>query len=292
MNIRLLQKHLKQNNLYLKKSLSQNFLIDQNIQQKIIHAAAPNGFITLEIGPGAGILTDALVQSSKFVIAVEKDSHFSEFLREKFPLNVKIIEGDFLKISLEDELDKLSLHDEKIKVIANIPYQITAPILVKLLGSLDRIDSITLMVQEEVAQRIISPPGTKNYGRLSIFCQFYAYPQYLFSVSRNCFYPKPKIQSAVIQLRPRKELLLEKKLHEFFFSIVKQSFQYRRKTLAHIFKKIYPSDAIACILAKIGKGSHARGEELSLAEFIQFTELLSNMPTTKNTNYPNDNATA
>lgn len=291
MNIRLLQKHLKQNNLYLKKSLSQNFLIDQNIQQKIIHAAAPNGYVILEIGPGAGMLTNALVQSSKFVIAVEKDSHFSAFLKEKFPLNVKIIEQDFLKISLEDELNRLSLEDEKIKVIANIPYQITAPILVKLLTCLDRIDSITLMVQEEVAQRIIAGPGTKNYGRLSIFCQFYAYPQYLFSVSRNCFYPKPKIQSAVIQLKPRKKLLLEKNLQEFFFSIVQQAFQYRRKTLVHIFKKRYPSHTITDALAKIGKGSHARGEELSLAEFIQFAELLSNIVTTDSANYPNDNAT-
>lgn len=289
MNIRLLQEHLKQNNLYLKKSLSQNFLIDENIQQKIIRSAAPNGCIVLEIGPGAGMLTKGLIQSSKFVIGVEKDSHFSAFLKEKFPFNLKIIKEDFLKICLDDELDTLSLKDQKIKVIANIPYQITAPILVKLLTCFDRIDSITLMVQEEVAQRIISSPGTKNYGRLSIFCQFYAHSNYLFSVSRNCFYPKPKIQSAVIQLIPRNELLLEKNLYEFFFSIVKQAFQYRRKTLVHIFKRSYQSQNIIDALLKIGKGFHARAEELSLNEFIEFAKLLSNITITNGTNCANDN---
>ena len=240
MNIRFLQKHLKQNNLYLKKALSQNFLIDENIQKKIVRSASPTGHVVLEIGPGAGMLTDALVPISKFVIAIEKDSHFAGFLKEKFSSGVEVIENDFLKISLEEELEKLSLKGAKVKVIANIPYQITTPILAKLLTNLQQIDSITLMVQEEVAQRIISNPNTKSYGRLSIFCQFYTYPKYLFSVSRNCFYPRPKVQSAVIQLKPREELLLEKKLQELFFSIVKRSFQYRRKTLVHIFKKIYP----------------------------------------------------
>lgn len=291
MNIQLLQNHLRKNNIYLKKSLSQNFLIDQNIQQKIIHSAEPNGYVVLEIGPGAGMLTKALVQSSKFVIAVEKDPHFSSFLKETFPENLKIIEKDFLKISLEEELDQLSLQNEKIKVIANIPYQITAPILFRLLTCFHRIDSITLMVQEEVAQRIISKPGTKNYGRLSLFCQFYAYCKYLFSVSHNCFYPKPKIQSAIIQLKPRSELLLEKNLHEFFFSIIKQAFQYRRKTLVHIFKKTYVSQDITCALSKMGKSFYARGEELSLNEFIEFATFLSNTSTTNSRNCSNNKTT-
>lgn len=291
MNIQLLQKHLKQNKIHLKKSLSQNFLIDQNIQKKIIRSANPNGFIVLEIGSGAGMLTKALAQSSKFVIAVEKDAHFSSFLKKTYPLHVKVIEEDFLKISLEDELDRLSLQREKIKVISNIPYQITAPILFKLLTCFDRIDSITLMVQEEVAQRITSNPGTKNYGRLSLFCQFYAHPKYLFSVSPNCFYPKPKVQSAVIQLKVRNELLLEKGLHPFFFNIVKEAFQYRRKTLVHIFKKNYSSQDLIYALSKMGKSLHARAEELSLYEFIEFAKFLSNIPITNSNNYSNNKAT-
>lgn len=291
MNIHLLQKHLKKNNIYLKKYLSQNFLIDQNIQEKIIRLAVPKGYVVLEIGPGAGMLTKALVQSSKFVIAIEKDPHFSSFLKEKFPQNLKIIEEDFLNISLKDELDRLSLQNEKIKVIANIPYQITAPILLKLLTCFHRIDSITLMVQEEVAQRIIAKPGTKNYGRLSIFCQFYACCNYLFSVSHNCFYPKPKIQSAVIQLKPRSEWLLEKNLHEFFFSVVKQAFQYRRKTLVHIFKKTYALQHITHGLSKIGKNSYARAQELSLKEFIEFAIFLSKGSIT-DSNYCSNNKSA
>ena len=235
------------------------------------------------------MLTDALVPISKFVIAIEKDSHFAGFLKEKFSSGVEVIENDFLKISLEEELEKLSLKGAKVKVIANIPYQITTPILAKLLTNLQQIDSITLMVQEEVAQRIISNPNTKSYGRLSIFCQFYTYPKYLFSVSRNCFYPRPKVQSAVIQLKPREELLLEKKLQELFFSIVKRSFQYRRKTLVHIFKKIYPSTDIINALANIGKDSRARGEQLSINDFIQITKFLSKITTTEDTDYSKNN---
>lgn len=289
MNIRFLQKHLKQNNLHLKKSLSQNFLIDENIQKKIIHAASPRGHVVLEIGPGAGMLTNALVPISKFVIAIEKDSHFAAFLKEKFSLNAEIIERDFLKISLEEELEKLAIKETKIKVVANIPYQITTPILAKLLTNLQQIDSILFMVQEEVAQRIISSPNTKSYGRLSIFCQFYTYPKYLFSVSRNCFYPRPKVQSAVIQLKPRQELLLEKNLQELFFNIVKRSFQYRRKTLVHIFKKIYPSTDIINGLASIGKDSRARGEQLSVNDFIQITKFLSKITATEDTDYSKNN---
>lgn len=290
MNIRFLQKHLKQNNVYLKKSLSQNFLIDENIQKKIVHSASPTGHIVLEIGPGAGMLTDALVPISKFVIAIEKDSHFAGFLKQKFSSGVEIIEQDFLKISLEEELEKLSLKESKIKVIANIPYQITTPILAKLFTNLQQLDSITLMVQEEVAQRMISKPNTKSYGRLSIFCQFYTYPKYLFSVSRNCFYPRPKVQSAVIELKPRQELLLEKKLEELFFSIVKRAFLYRRKTLVHIFKKIYPSTDIINVLASIGKDSRARGEQLSINDFIQITKFLSKITPTEDTDYSKNNA--
>lgn len=289
MNIRFLQNYLKEKNIYLKKSLSQNFLIDENIQKKIIHAASPSGHVVLEIGPGAGMLTNALVPISKFVIAIEKDSHFSGFLKEKFSLSAEIIEQDFLKISLEEELEKLCLNGIKLKVIANIPYQITTPILAKLLTNLKHIDSIIFMVQEEVAQRIISIPNTKSYGRLSIFCQFYTYPKYLFSVSRNCFYPRPKVQSAVIQLKPRQELLLEKELQELFFSIVKQSFQYRRKTLVHIFKKIYTPNDLINGLASIGKDARARGEQLSLNDFIQITKFLSKIRTIENTDYSKNN---
>lgn len=289
MNIRFLQNYLKEKNIYLKKSLSQNFLIDENIQKKIIHAASPSGYVVLEIGPGAGMLTNALVPISKFVIAIEKDSHFSGFLKEKFSLSAEIIEQDFLKISLEEELEKLCLNGIKLKVIANIPYQITTPILAKLLTNLKHIDSIIFMVQEEVAQRIISIPNTKSYGRLSIFCQFYTYPKYLFSVSRNCFYPRPKVQSAVIQLKPRQELLLEKELQELFFSIVKQSFQYRRKTLVHIFKKIYTPNDLINGLASIGKDARARGEQLSLNDFIQITKFLSKIRTIENTDYSKNN---
>lgn len=280
MNLRFLQKHLKQHNLYLKRSLSQNFLIDENIQKKIVAAASPTGHVILEIGPGAGMLTEALVPLSKFVIAIEKDSHFATFLKEKFSADVKIIEQDFLKLSLDEELEKLDLKETPIKVIANIPYRITTPILAKLLTNLEQIESITLMVQEEVAQRIISNPNKKSYGRLSVFCQFYTYPKYLFSVSQNCFYPRPKVQSAVIQLQPRAEVLLEKKLQKLFFSIVKRSFQYRRKTLRHIFKKIYPSTHIINALASIGRDSRARGEQLSINDFIQITKFFSKIPST------------
>lgn len=289
MNIRFLQKHLQQNNIHLKKSLSQNFLIDENIQKKIVHAASPTGHLVLEIGPGAGMLTDALVPISKFVIAIEKDSHFAGFLKQKFSSGVKIIEQDFLKVSLEEELERLSFKESKIKVIANIPYQITTPILAKLFTNLQQIDSITIMVQEEVAQRMISNPNKKSYGRLSIFCQFYTYPKYLFSVSRNCFYPRPKVQSAVIELKPRQELLLEKKLEELFFSIVKRAFQYRRKTLLHIFKKIYPSIDIINALTIIGKDSRVRGEQLSVNDFIQITKFLSKITPTEDTNYTKNN---
>jgi len=267
-----LKDHLHGHEIRLKKSLSQNFLIDQNIQRKILFAAdvQQNDFI-VEIGPGAGALTEALLQAKALVLAIEKDKHFAQQLLNKQHENLQIVLADFLTYPLEKELQKKIPPGQKVKVVSNIPYQITSLILGKLLPLGKRIDTITLMVQDEVARRIISPPRSKAFGRISIFCQYYSQPSYLFSVSPNCFFPKPKVHSAVIQLKLfEKRALASLEDEQAFFSMIRQAFQTRRKTLVNALKNKYPPEEILRVFESLHISKMARAEELSLQDFLRF----------------------
>lgn len=245
-----------------KKQLSQNFLIDGNIVRKIITLAdVQKGDSVLEIGPGPGVLTEALLEIGAQVVAVEKDRKFAQALYrfQTFDERLKVFEHDVLQWDISQHLHK------RFKVIANLPYHITTPILTRFLPCLDIFQSITVMVQKEVAERMLARHGTAAYGSLSVFVQFYSDPIKGFIVEPTCFYPPPKVQSAVIQFRLKQPPDVSA---ERFFEMTRTAFQHRRKMLRTSLKKKYPLDLLEQGLKKIGKGAFARPEELSLADFL------------------------
>lgn len=256
---------LKSGGIRAKKSLSQNFLIDKNILSKILQAASvQKGEMVLEIGAGPGALTEALLAQGAEVIAVEKDPFYAQRL-QTFPCTV--FEGDILDFPL-DTVPKGS------KVVSNIPYHLTSPILEMLLPRSDLFSSVTLMVQEEVARRIVASVGSKDYSPLSLFVQFYAEARYAFKVSRRCFFPSPSVDSAVVVLSLKKGVNLS--IKERFFSLMRRSFQERRKMLRNSLAPIAPKDKIEKMLKELGLAITARPEELSLEQWLRIAEWRAN----------------
>lgn len=239
-----------------KKRFSQNFLIDGNIVEKIVREALvePGDYI-LEIGPGPGILTEALVKRGADVVAVEIDRVFAHAL-ERFP--VKIYQEDILDFQLE----KLT---RKGKVVANLPYHITAPILTRLVTQRGHFSTLTVMVQHEVARRITASPGTADYGSLTIFLNFYAESRYAFKVSRNCFYPSPNVDSAVVTLTLKEPPEVDA---DRFFELVRTAFGQRRKMMKNPLAKLYGAEVVASAFEKAGIDLKARPEELDLKTFL------------------------
>lgn len=247
-----------------KKGLSQNFLIDSNIVAKIIAEAvvAPGDYV-LEIGPGPGALTEALVNQGAEVVAVELDSVFASALK-RFPLTV--YHEDILSFSLE----KLK---RKGKVVANLPYHITAPILTKLVPRRDLFTTLTVMVQEEVARRLTAKPKTGDYGSLTVFLNFYSNLRYAFRVSRSCFYPAPNVDSAVVTLTLKEPPAIDE---ESFFRLVRTAFGQRRKMLKNTLAPLYGAEPLARAFEKTGIDPKSRPEELGLDAFLSlFNRLLS-----------------
>ncbi len=254
-----LQAFLRSLGVHPKKALSQNFLVDGNIIRKIVQEAAiSSGDVVLEIGPGPGALTEALCAAGARVIAVEKDRVYAQALK-RFE-SVEVHEGDFLHFDL-------SILPKNTKVVANLPYQLTAPILTRLAPG--NFSTLTLMVQEEVARRIAAQPKTKDYGSLTVFLAFYAAARYAFKVSRRCFYPSPKVDSAVITLTLREPPPVDP---EAFFAFVRQTFQQRRKMI----KSTLKNPQIGEILEKIGEDPQSRPEDLSLDSFLSIYSSLFN----------------
>jgi dimethyladenosine transferase len=240
-----------------KKSLSQNFLVDGNIVENIVRKAniLPEDTV-LEIGPGPGVLTEALVKTGCRIIAVEKDRLFAEHL-PRLGAQIQVIEGDFL------EQDLRSLVPPKTKVVANLPYNLTSPILEKLFLSGDLFDSLLLMVQKEVAERIVANPGSEQYGALTVFCQFFTRPEIAIKVKASCFHPSPKVDSAVVLFK------IKETTHDIdkekFFHFVKSLFSFRRKMISSSLKRMGSSlDA----LEKVGLKGTERCETLSLDQLI------------------------
>lgn len=253
-----------------KKGLSQNFLIDRNILGKICLAAnATPGDYVLEIGPGPGALTEALLERGAHVIAIEKDRDFAKALeRLKSQGDLTVIEGDIL----EFPLDSLFRSRIKWKVVANLPYHITTPILVKLLQLFEQISSLTVMVQKEVAKRFAAETNTPEYGSITLFLQFYSTISYCFTVEPTCFYPQPKVQSAVIRCDLKQPPHVAS---DAFFKLTRTAFQKRRKMMRASLKELYPSIQVEEALLAIGLPKEARPEMLSLQDFLRFFERLS-----------------
>ena len=245
-----------------RKSLSQNFLIDTGIIAKIVTLADIHpGDAVLEIGPGAGAITEQLLAKGAHVMAIEKDKLFAEHLK-RFQTNdqrLQVVCTDFLEFPL-DSLPKTSW-----KVVSNLPYQITAPILGILCENGHRFTSATLVVQKEVEERIIAKPKTKTMSALSIFVQFYTEFVRSFPISSNCFYPKPSVESMALRLNFKHTLPPIDPT--FFFPIVRKAFQQRRKMLSSSLKVLH--SALGDLLQTLGISSKARPEELSLDDWIK-----------------------
>lgn len=256
------------------KKFGQNFLIDTHVLERIIDEAGitPDDFV-LEIGPGIGTMTQYLACAAREVVAVEIDKVLIPILEGdtlKAFDNVTVINEDILKVDINKLVEEKN-GGRPIKVVANLPYYITTPIIMGLFESHVPIESITIMVQKEVADRMQTGPGNKDYGALSLAVQYYADPYIVANVPPNCFMPRPKVGSAVIRLTRHAAPPVKVDNEKWMFDIIRASFNQRRKTLANgLFnsdKIDLPKDVITEAIAKLGKGESVRGESLSLEEF-------------------------
>lgn len=264
---------LNQHNLSAKKKFGQNFLVDQNILNKIVDGAKiSQNTVVVEIGPGLGALTEHLCKKAKEVIAFEIDPDMVRVLEETLSEcdNLKIVNKDVLK-------DDLSVLENKtITLVANLPYYITTPILFKFLESNVDIERFVVMMQKEVAQRFTGNVNTKEYNALSIAIQYRTDAKVLFNVPRDVFIPKPNVDSAVVLLEKHTVPPVHVEDEEWFFKVVKSSFSQRRKTLANNLKSTLgiEKDIVASALLEIGKKENSRAESLSIIDFAKLSELL------------------
>lgn len=262
------------------KKFGQNFLIDTHVLEKIISAAGitEEDFV-LEIGPGIGTMTQYLASAAREVCAVEIDKSLIPILEDtlKDYDNVTVINQDILKVDIA-ELAREKNQGKPIKVVANLPYYITTPIIMGLFESHVPVESITVMVQKEVADRMQVGPGTKDYGALSLAVQYYAEPYIVANVPPNCFMPRPKVGSAVIRLTRHKEPPVRVKDEKLLFGIIRASFNQRRKTLANGLKNYdglpFTKEEIEEAISQCGFSPSVRGEALSLKEFAMLADVL------------------
>lgn len=274
--IAVLQKY----NFNFQKKFGQNFLIDTHVLDKIIVAAnITEDDLVLEIGPGIGTMTQYLCEHARQVVAVEIDKNLIPILEDTLSEydNVKVIQNDILKVDMNEIAEKEN-GGRPIKVVANLPYYITTPIIMGLFESHVPIENITVMVQKEVADRMQVGPGTKEYGALSLAVQYYAEPYIVANVPPNCFMPRPKVGSAVIRLTRHKENPVEVKDEALMFRLIRASFNQRRKTLVNGLTNSPEVQAskeeILAALEQMGVSTTVRGETFGLKEFATLANLL------------------
>ena len=265
------------------KKFGQNFLIDTHVLEKIISAAGiTKNDCVLEIGPGIGTMTQYLAENAGHVVAVEIDRNLIPILKETLADydNVTVINEDILRVDIKALAEEYN-GGKPIKVVANLPYYITTPIIMGLFESGVPIDNITVMVQKEVADRMKEGPGSKDYGALSLAVQYYAEPEIVANVPPNCFIPRPNVGSAVIRLTRHKEMPVEVKDPALMFKIIRASFNQRRKTLQNGLGNApelpYTKEQIAAAIAEMGLTPTIRGEALSLAQFAQLSDIHGEM---------------
>ena len=264
------------------KSLGQNFLIDDDAIESIVkNANVSNEDLIIEIGPGLGNLTKILLEKAKKVIAIELDNRMIEILNDRFSLynNLEIINKDVLKV----DLNKLIAEEKKngdiknARIVANLPYYITTPIIMKLLEEKINVDTITVMIQKEVADRLCETPGGKLTGAITYTVYYYAEPEKVLEVKRESFIPSPKVNSEVINLIIRKNPPVNVVSEKDLFKIIKYAFMQRRKTLINALSKcdlFKDKEEIKNIILKIGLDEKVRGENLTLDDFANITNLL------------------
>ena len=274
--IEILQKY----NFNFQKKFGQNFLINTGVLEDIIDAAeVTDEEMVLEIGPGIGTMTQYLCENARQVIAVEIDTNLIPILKDTLSAydNVRIINDDILKVDI-NELAREYNNGRPIKVVANLPYYITTPIIMGLFESHVPIESITVMVQKEVADRMQAGPGTKDYGALSLAVQYYSKPQIVVNVPPSCFMPQPKVGSTVISLRRHQQPVVQVEDEKLMFKVIRASFNQRRKTLANGLNNYgginLTKEQIQQSIEELGVPVNIRGEALSLEQFACLSNII------------------
>ena len=274
--IEVLQRH----NFTFQKKYGQNFLVDPNVLERVMDAAGVSGEdCVLEIGPGIGTMTQLLAERAGKVVAVEIDRNLIPILEETLSpySNVTVINEDILKLDVEEAI-RVRGEGRPVKVVANLPYYITTPIIMSLLEGGAPLESITVMVQKEVAERMQAGPGTKDYGALSLAVQYYAQPQVVANVPPNCFIPRPGVGSAVIRLTRYGTPPVQAADPGKLFTVIRASFNQRRKTLANSLGNapglLASRERVAGILEEMGLPAMIRGEALTLEQFAELSDRL------------------
>lgn len=274
--IEVLQKY----NFNFQKKFGQNFLIDTRVLEEIIDAAqiTKDDFV-LEIGPGIGTMTQYLCEAAREVVAVEIDTNLIPILKDTLSAynNVEVFNQDILKVDIAS-LARERNNNRPIKVVANLPYYITTPIIMGLFESHVPIDSITIMVQKEVADRMQEGPGSKEYGALSLAVQYYAKPEIVVNVPPSCFMPQPKVGSAVIRLTRHEQPPVQVDNEKLMFQVIRASFNQRRKTLANGLNNFgsfgLNKEEIQSCIEELGVPVNIRGEALSLEQFAELSNII------------------
>ena len=277
---------IKKYDFAFQKRFGQNFLIDGNVVEKIVReAGVTKDDFVLEVGPGIGTMTQILCENAREVAAVEIDKNLIPILKETLAPydNVTVINEDILKVDIKELAEKKN-GGRPIKVVANLPYYITTPIIMGIFESHVPVESITIMVQKEVAERMQVGPGTKDYGALSLAVQFYAAAQIVLKVPASCFMPRPNVDSAVIKLVRHENTPVNVEDEEFMFCVIRAAFNQRRKTLVNSLsnsgelkekKHNIDKDKILNALETMNLSPSIRGEALTLAQFAQLSDLLA-----------------
>lgn len=277
--IEILQKY----NFTFQKKFGQNFLIDTRVLERIIaQAEITKDDMVLEIGPGIGTMTQYLCENAREVVAIEIDNSLIPILEDTLSEynNVTVINDDILKVDINKLVEEHNA-GKPIKVVANLPYYITTPIIMGLFEKKVNVDSITVMVQKEVADRMKSGPGSKDYGALSLAVQYYSKPEIVANVPPNCFMPRPNVSSAVIRLKLYDEMAVKVENENLLFRLIRASFNQRRKTLVNGIKNSgelnYTKEQVVEALAKMGLNENIRGEALTLEQFGELSDILNKM---------------
>lgn len=260
------------------KALGQNFLIDQTVLDSAIDASGiDEGYGVIEVGPGIGTLTAELSKKAGKVVAIELDRSIAEYLKKAFVAydNVEIVQGDALKIDLKEIIEE-KMQGLKVVVIANLPYYITTPLIMKFLEDDLPLESITVLIQKEVAERIVADAGTKEYGAISVAVQYYSSPEIIRTVPPESFMPPPKVTSAIIKMDIKNHTKPEVSNEKRMFRVVKAAFGQRRKTLVNALSSSFdvPKEELTRIVTDVTGSEKIRGEQLDLRQFIQISEIL------------------
>ena len=269
---------LKTNDFYIKKKFGQNFITDQNVLKGIVDAADIKDCDVIEIGPGLGSLTVHILEQAHSLVSYVIDNDLIPILTDLFKDydNFTLVHKDILEVNVDEEIEKHFDGKHKICLVANLPYYITTPIILKLLSETNKIRSYTMMMQEEVADRICSKPQVKDYNSLSVCIQYRAKASKVLRISRNIFIPRPNVDSAVIRLDLYDELPYKTKYENYFFKLIRDAFCQRRKTLVNNLKQTgYDKERVLEFIHQNNFNEAVRSEQLSVADFVNLTDFLN-----------------